>query len=108
MVAIVLERLVNVIVLVSQQKQFPEHNFSYFSENMHHVVRSRRICVKHPAGDSPAAIGIFRRTVKIKGIPTQFFLLSSISPLTFTRSSKMIVVTFSTVHMGGIGAKKVL
>ena len=46
MVAIVLERLVNVIVLVSQQKQFPEHNFSYFSEKMHHVVRSRRICVK--------------------------------------------------------------
>ena len=47
MVAIVLERLVNVIVLVSQQKQFPEHNFSYFSEKMHHVVRSRRICVNY-------------------------------------------------------------
>ena len=42
-------------------------------------------------------------SVKIKGIPTQFFLLGSISPLTFTRSSKMIVVTFPMDYMGGIG-----
>ena len=48
--AMVLERLVNVIVLVSQQKQFLKHNFSYFSEKMHHVVRSRRICVKLALG----------------------------------------------------------